>query len=302
MRTEAPQAVALPNGTHADGEDNAVEANSLRFSFPGSEPVIKDFTLKLPKGSRCLLAGANGSGKTTVLQVLAGQYMVPEDDIRILGRTPFSDLQLSCTGKLTFMGSTWRRNVGSAGFDLPLQGDISAETMIFGVENVDPVRREMLLKLLDIDLSWKMHSVSDGQRRRVQICLGLLKPFQVLLLDEITVDMDVIGRLDLLEFLKQECETRGATIVYATHIFDGIEPWLTHVAYMEDGQLQKSGKIDAVMSQEERGKKLLYVVEEWLRKWRNAKRAEGKKEKSERTQKPIASTPYFPSRHMAFFR
>lgn len=67
---------------------------------------------------------------------------------------------------------------------------------------------------------------------------------QVLLLDEITVDMDVVGRLDLLKFFKEECEERGATIIYATHIFDGLEKWVTHVAYMSDGQLlQGRGRV-----------------------------------------------------------
>lgn len=47
------------------------------------------------------------------------------------------------------------------------------------VEGIDPVRREKLIELLDIDLRWRMHKVSDGQRRRVQICMGLLHPFQV---------------------------------------------------------------------------------------------------------------------------
>lgn len=49
----------------------------------------------------------------------------------------------------------------------------------FAVEGVDPVRREKLIELLDIDLQWRMHKVSDGQRRRVQICMGLLHPFKV---------------------------------------------------------------------------------------------------------------------------
>lgn len=66
---------------------------------------------------------------------------------------------------------------------------------------------------------------------------------QVLLLDEITVDMDVVGRLDLLRFFEEECEQRGATIVYATHIFDGLERWITHVAYVADGQLHKGGPL-----------------------------------------------------------
>lgn len=46
-------------------------------------------------------------------------------------------------------------------------------------------------------------------------------PSQVLLLDEITVDLDVVARLRLLDFFRDECEERGATILYATHIFDG---------------------------------------------------------------------------------
>ena len=58
-------------------------------------------------------------------------------------------------------------------------------------------------------------------------------------MDEITVDMDVLGRMDLLEFFRQECETRGATIIYATHIFDGLEQWITHIAYLEQGKLVK---------------------------------------------------------------
>ncbi|KAJ0509091.1 putative ATPase, AAA-type, core, P-loop containing nucleoside triphosphate hydrolase [Helianthus annuus] len=101
----------------------------------------------------------------------------------------------------------WRREVAFAGFDVAIQMDIFAEKMSFGVSGV-----------LDIDLSWRMHKISDGQRRRVQICMGLLKEFKVLLLDEITVDLDVLARADLLTFLKKKCEERGATIIYATHI------------------------------------------------------------------------------------
>lgn len=66
-----------------------------------------------------------------------------------------------------------------------MQGDISARTLIFNVPDVDPARRQRLIDLLDIDLEWHMHCVSDGQRRRVQICMGLLKPFKVLLMDEV---------------------------------------------------------------------------------------------------------------------
>lgn len=139
-------------------------------------------------------------------------------------------------------------------------------------------------------------------------CL-ILSAVQVLLLDEITVDMDVVGRLDLLQFFKQECAERGATIIYvrrggrlnfsrallrlalfrlgmlgrlhleafpcihstvgkvisttrslpqepepsgravmstcpqATHIFDGLESWPTHFAYLENGRMLRGGRL-----------------------------------------------------------
>jgi CCR4-NOT complex subunit CAF16 len=51
--------------------------------------------------------------------------------------------------------------------------------MIESIPGVDPERRRELMRVLDIDPAWRMHRVSDGQRRRVQICLGLLKPPEV---------------------------------------------------------------------------------------------------------------------------
>ncbi|KAL7226403.1 hypothetical protein ACSBR1_021493 [Camellia fascicularis] len=186
--------------------------------------------------------------------------------------------------------------------EIPLQGDFSAEHMIFGVEGVDPVRRDKLIELLDIDLQWRMHKVSDGQRRRVQICMGLLHPFQVLLLDEVTVDLDVVARLDLLDFFKEECEQRGATIVYATHIFDGLETWATDLAYIQAGELKRTDKLSE-LGELKNSANLLSVVESWLR-------SETKTEKKKpinppaQNQKtsPFDSSPFRSSRHMAYYR
>lgn len=174
--------------------------------------------------------------------------------------------------------------------------------MLFGVEGVDPARRSHLINLLDIDLDWRLNRVSDGQRRRVQIAMGLLKPYQVLLLDEITVDMDVVGRLDLLQFFKEECDVRGATIIYATHIFDGLENWPTHLAYVEDGRMVTGGPVASVPELHQ-GKKLLRVVEAWLRSEKESRRkreaAGGGDEKAMARKR---TTPLMPSKHMAFYR
>ena len=282
--------------------DDAVRVDGLTYAYPGHEAVLRDWSLRLPPGSRCLLSGANGAGKTTVLHVIAGKTMVGEDVVRVLGRPPFHDIALTCDGELSYLGAQWRRNIGSAGADVPLQGDISARQMIEGVANVDPARRERLVKLLDVDLDWSMKALSDGQRRRVQICLGLLKPYKVLLCDEITVDLDILGRLDLLAFFKEECETRGATVVYATHIFDGMADWMTHLAFTSNGEL-KYGGAKADIPEIQGTKHLLTTIERWLRVDRDERRArEAERLADPEARRKVVAASHFQTRHMAYYR
>ena len=104
-------------------------------------------------------------------------------------------------------------------------------------------RRDELVSILDIDLNWRMHAVSDGERRRVQLAMGLLRPWTILLLDEITVDLDLLSRSNFLQFLKRETETRACTIVYATHILDNLADWPTHLVHMSLGKVKKWGSM-----------------------------------------------------------
>lgn len=88
-----------------------------------------------------------------------------------------------------------------------------------------------------------MHAVSDGERRRVQLAMGLIRPWRILLLDEITVDLDLLSRSNFLAFLKKETETRACTIVYATHILDNLAEWPTHLVHMSLGKVKEWGAI-----------------------------------------------------------
>lgn len=88
-----------------------------------------------------------------------------------------------------------------------------------------------------------MHAVSDGERRRVQLAMGLIRPWNVLLLDEITVDLDLLSRNRFLMWLREETMRRGATIVYATHILDNLVGWPTHLCHMHLGRVKEWGEM-----------------------------------------------------------
>ncbi len=61
--TGGPSVSAEVVGPNEDSEINAVVLNSLSYAYAGYRPVLSDISLKLPRGSRCLLVGANGAGK-----------------------------------------------------------------------------------------------------------------------------------------------------------------------------------------------------------------------------------------------
>jgi ABC-type uncharacterized transport system ATPase subunit len=93
-------------------------------------------------------------------------------------------------------------------------------------------RRDELVRILGINLDWRMHECSDGQRKKVRIMIKLLRPFKLCVIDEFAADLDIFSRKRFFDFLTRECEERGASVVYCTHIFDQADDWASHVAFM----------------------------------------------------------------------
>jgi CCR4-NOT complex subunit CAF16 len=215
-----------------------VEVKDLTYTFPDYSTGISNISLDLPPRSRTLLIGANGAGKTTLLRLLAGKRLAPSQTISICGVDPFKE---SLEG-VTYLGLEWVLN--------PIvRNDIPVTDLLRSVGgDAYPDRRDELVAMLDIDLGWRMHAVSDGERRRVQLAMGLLRPWTILLLDEITVDLDVWSRANFLDWLKHETEIRECTIVYATHILDNLAGWPTHLVHMHLGTVKEWDTADKMLA------------------------------------------------------
>ena len=198
-----------------------IDVQNLTFGYAGREPVLRNLNMQLTDGARCLLIGANGAGKSTILRILSGRHLTkPDGAVTVLGRSAFHDTRLNF--ERSYLDTDWGMSknfelkiintnldkyslfffklitigtVAFAGYGCPLQADIPVFGMMEKLQAEYPERRDELVKLLGIDLQWRMHQVSDGQRRRVQIFLGLIRPFKILLLDEVTVSLDVVVRM-----------------------------------------------------------------------------------------------------------
>ncbi|KIX98007.1 uncharacterized protein Z520_06086 [Fonsecaea multimorphosa CBS 102226] len=220
---------STPTAVHEPKPDIIVRG--LNYKFPDGSWGLQDINLELPAGSRTLLIGANGAGKTTLLRLLSGKKLAPSRSVFIAGVDPFA----SGLEGVTYLGLEWVLN--------PIvRTDMAVPVLLDSVGGTHfPQRRDELVRILDIDLAWRMHMVSDGERRRVQLAMGLIRPWDVLLLDEITVDLDLLSRSNFLAWLRGETQRRGATIVYATHILDNLAGWPTHLVHMHLGRVKEWG-------------------------------------------------------------
>ncbi|KAL2037004.1 hypothetical protein N7G274_010289 [Stereocaulon virgatum] len=245
------------NGAHKE-QAPSIEVQSLSYAFPDGSSGLQNIILSLPPGSRTLLIGANGAGKTTLLRLLSGKRLAPTKTISIAGIDPFT----SGLEGVTYLGLEWVLN--------PIvRTDIDVPTLLSSVGgDYYTERRDELVQILDIDTTWRMHAVSDGERRRVQLAMGLIRPWRILLLDEITVDLDLLSRSNFLAFLKRETEIRACTIVYATHILDNLAEWPSHLVHMHMGRVKEwgdVGKFDVGGVRKSGNSQLGELVLEWLK-------------------------------------
>lgn len=209
-----------------------VNIRNLTFSYDmNKEPNIVGLNCIIQPNSKVILVGANGAGKSTLLRILTGQIFMgmKSDEFSINGKPKANDQ----FNGVAYLGGTWkRRRTGFEGV-CPYTMDVAASEMMANWQEQHRERRDELVRVLGINLDWRMHECSDGQRKKVRIMIKLLRPFQLCVIDEFAADLDIFSRKRFFDYLSGECESRGASVVYCTHIFDQADEWASHVAFMQ---------------------------------------------------------------------
>ena len=210
--------------------DNCIQVDDLTFKYD-ADIIFKDLSLEIHANNCYVLAGLNGCGKSTLLKIIGGKTLADFDKVKVLDKDPFRDTSLN--KDLTFVNNNWgTQTVAYSGYNMPLQSSLLVKEMMQAIKLEYPERNSELLKILDINPEWRLNSVSEGQRKRVQLYLTLIKPFRVCLLDEITVNLDLLVKDRFMNYLKKETLERKCCVIYVTHIFDGLDEWATKLLYM----------------------------------------------------------------------
>jgi len=210
--------------------------------------------LLLREGERWVVLGPNGAGKTTLLQVASAQLHPTSGQAWVLGE------QMGAVDVFEL-----RPRIGLASAALAEQ--LPAEERVLDVvrtaayamvgrwreryDSQDDVRARGLLAALGVEgfVDRRFGTLSEGERKRVQIARALMVDPELLLLDEPAAGLDLGGREDLVERLGVlAADVEAPALVLVTHHVEEIPPSFTDVLLMREGRIVAAGPVEIMLT------------------------------------------------------
>jgi ABC-2 type transport system ATP-binding protein len=209
----------------------AIEVQGLRKVYRGHEAVA-GIDLAVARGEVFALLGPNGAGKTTTVEILEGHRRRNGGEVRVLGEDPGS------------AGRAWRARIGIVLQDADDAADLTVREMVRHIAGFypDPRPADEVIELVGLTAkeNSKIRTLSGGQRRRVDVALGIVGRPELLFLDEPTTGFDPQARRhfwDLIRALAAE----GTTIVLTTHYLEEAEALADRLAVLAAGVIVAEG-------------------------------------------------------------
>jgi ABC-2 type transport system ATP-binding protein len=202
----------------APGAALSVRGVGHRF---GSRQALADVSIEVPAGAFVALLGPNGAGKTTLFSIVTRLYHNRTGEVRIFG----FDMQRAPSQALARLGVVFQSRTLDA--DLTIRQNLLYHASLHGLPKREAEPR--IARLLErVELAErgndKIRTLSGGQSRRVEIARSLIHAPRLLLLDEPTVGLDLKSRADIVGIVRGLVREEGLAVLWATHIFDEVEP------------------------------------------------------------------------------
>jgi ABC-type multidrug transport system ATPase subunit len=199
----------------------------------GDLVALTPIDLKVKRGELLALVGHNGSGKSTFLRLIAGTLDLTGGSIEVDGSPAGSSGARAATSYVPDDPVLYD--------DLSVREHLAYVAALHGVdasaEDLDAIVERLGLLARADDLPARF---SRGLRQKTSIALGIVRPFELLLVDEPFVGLDAMGKAALLDLL-DELHREGRTIVVATHDAQFVER-VTRCVALRDGEVVHDGR------------------------------------------------------------
>ncbi|GAA2181396.1 ABC transporter ATP-binding protein [Brooklawnia cerclae] len=239
-----PDPTGLPlvsrGGVHKHGSMNSTdviaEVNGLGKTY-GSFAALTDVTFDIRRGEVLSLLGPNGAGKSTTIEILEGYRNRTSGTVRVLGQDPAT------------AGRAWRARLGIVLQSSGMPEEMTVRELVRHFAAFYPAPRDADQTIAAVGLTEKARSrvstLSGGQKRRVDVALGIIGRPDLLFLDEPTTGFDPAARREfwtLIEGLRDE----GTTVLLTTHYLDEAAHLSDRAVVIAGGRIVAEGAIDAL--------------------------------------------------------
>ena len=194
----------------------------------GDHVAVDGLDLDIHRGEVFALLGPNGAGKTTTVEVLEGHRRADAGEVSVLGEDPGS------------AGQAWRSRIGIVSQTSKESPELTVEEMVRHFAAYYPSPRDPDEVIASVGLEEKRRAraakLSGGQRRRLDVALGMVGDPELLFLDEPTTGFDPEARRQFWQLVR-DLRTGGTTILLTTHYLDEAEQLADRVGVIARGRL-----------------------------------------------------------------
>ena len=210
---------------------SAIEVHGLIKDY-GDNRAVDEISFSVQPGEVYGLLGHNGAGKSTTVEILEGHRQATSGTVRVLGMDPST------------AGREFRDRIGIVLQSSAVERELTvAESLkVYGSAYSSPRQVDEVIDMVGLSekADARIGSLSGGQRRRLDLGLGIVGNPEVLFLDEPTTGFDPVARRQSWDLIEGLC-AGGVTVLLTTHYLDEAEHLADRVGVLVNGRLATEG-------------------------------------------------------------
>jgi ABC-2 type transport system ATP-binding protein len=245
VQTDQPE---QPTERSAAPDDDAVVVRDLRMRY-GTKDVLQGVDFEIRQGEIVCLLGPNGAGKTTTIEILEGFRTRSAGQIKVLGVDPAAGDE-DWRARTGVVLQSWRDHARWTPRIL-LRHLGRYYTPYSTPERTRPYDVDELIKMVGLgeQADQKILTLSGGQRRRLDVAIGIIGRPELLFLDEPTAGFDPHARREFHELVQRLSELEETTILLTTHDLDEAEKLADRILILAAGRIVADGTADELARQ-----------------------------------------------------
>ena len=196
----------------------------------GATTAVNDLTLQVNAGEILAFLGPNGAGKTTTIDMMLGLARPNAGTVQIYGKLP---VEAIARGEIAAVMQT-----GGLLKDFTVSETVQYTASLY--PHARPVSEVLDRAGIGGIASRRVGQCSGGEQQRLRFAMALLSDPRLLILDEPTTGMDVEGRREFWQAIREDAK-RGRTILFATHYLDEADAYADRIVLIREGSIVADG-------------------------------------------------------------